>query len=80
MTGVLALACFLSGFIAAWLLRTTSAMAQASWSQERLQRKIQYWQDEAIHARTVAEQVIRQLAVCTGREPEAPDWPTVGLG
>jgi hypothetical protein len=79
MTGVLALACFVSGFIAAWLLRTVYVMALISRSQERMQRKVHYWQDEAIHARTVAEQHIRLLAASTGGEPEPPDWPA-GIG
>jgi hypothetical protein len=75
MTGVLALACFATGFIAAWLLRTIFVMAQISWSQERMQSKIRYWQGEAVHARTVAERLRRQLAASAGREPEPPDWP-----
>ena len=80
MTGILALACFVSGFIAAWLLRTIFVMAQISWSQERMQRKVRYWQGEAIHARAVAEQLRLQLAASAGREPEPPDWPTTGIG
>jgi hypothetical protein len=40
-----------------------------------MERKVRYWQGEAIHARTVAEQSLRQLAASTGREPEPPDWP-----
>jgi uncharacterized membrane protein YciS (DUF1049 family) len=80
MTGVLGLACFVTGFIAAWLLRTIFIMARISWSQERMQRKVRYWQGEAIHARAVAEQLIRQLAVSTGRESEPPDWPAAGIG
>jgi hypothetical protein len=80
MTGVLALACFVTGFAAAWLLRTIVVMAQISWSQERMQRKIRYWQGEAIHARGLAEQLVSQLAVSTGREGESPDWPAAGIG
>jgi hypothetical protein len=57
MTEILALACFVTGFIAAWLLRTILLMAQISWSQDRMQRKVRYWQGEAIHARSVAEQL-----------------------
>jgi hypothetical protein len=45
-----------------------------------MQRKVRYWQGEAIHARAVAEQLIRQLAVSTGRESEPPDWPAAGIG
>lgn len=78
MTAVLALGCFVTGFIAGWLLRTIFVMAQISWSQERMQRKVRYWQGEAIHARVIAEQRARQLAASTGRAPEPPDWPPAG--
>jgi hypothetical protein len=56
MTAILALACFITGFIGAWLLRTTFCMAQISWSQERMQRKVHYWQEEAIRARIQIQQ------------------------
>jgi hypothetical protein len=75
MTGVLALACFGTGFAVAWVLRTAFKMAEMSWWQERMQRKVRYWQGQAIHARAVAEVLIRQLAAITGQEPAAPDWP-----
>ena len=75
MTGVLALGCFVAGFAAAWILRTALKMAEMSWWQERMQRKVRYWQAEAIHARAVAELLIAQLAAATGQEPAAPDWP-----
>ena len=44
MTGLLALACFTTGFIVAWLLRTILVMAQISWSQAQMQQKVRYWQ------------------------------------
>ena len=75
MTGMLALACFVTGFIVAWLLRTGYVMAQISWAQEQTQRKVRYWQSEAIHARSVAESVLRQLEAGTGRSAEPTDWP-----
>jgi hypothetical protein len=62
MIGVLALGCFVTGFIAAWVLRTGFVMTQISWAQERMERKVRYWQGEAIHARAVAEPALRQLA------------------
>jgi hypothetical protein len=39
-----------------------------------MQRKVRYWMGEAAHARNVAEELIYQLAACTGRDPEPPDW------
>lgn len=80
MTGILALACFLTGFITAALLREIAVAARISWSQERMQRKVRYWMSEAAHARNVAEQLICQLAVCTCQDPEPPDWPPLAAG
>jgi len=51
MIAMLALACFATGFVTAWLLRTGFVMTQISWAQERMERKVRYWQGEAIHAR-----------------------------
>lgn len=75
MTGIVALGCFVIGFIVAWLLRTGYVMTQVSWAYEQMERKVRYWQGEAMHARAVAENVLRQLAASTGRPPEPPDWP-----
>jgi hypothetical protein len=80
MTGMLALGCFVTGFVAAWLLRTGFVMTQISWAQEQMERKVRYWQGEAIHARAVAEQAFRQLAAGTGRDPEPTDWPRPDIG
>ena len=74
MTGVLALGCFVGGFAVAWVVRTAFMMAEASWWQERMQRKVRYWQVETFHARAVAELLIGELAVATGRQPAVPDW------
>jgi len=75
MIGVLALGCFVTGFITAWVLRTGYVMTQISWAQERMEHKVGYWQGEAIHARSVAENVLRQLEAGTGRPAEPADWP-----
>ena len=75
MTGIVALACFATGFVTAWLTRTGFAMTQLSWTQERMERKVRYWKGEALYARTVAGDALRQLADITGRVLESPDWP-----
>jgi hypothetical protein len=77
---ILAVASFLTGFVLAVLLRETAVSAQISRSQERMQRQVRYWMGEAAHAREVAEQLIYQLAACTGRDPEPPDWPPLTSG
>jgi hypothetical protein len=75
MIGMLALGSFTTGFIAAWILRTAFKMAEISWWQERMQRKVRYWEDEAVRARHSAEHLVRQVAVLTGQEPESlDDW------
>jgi hypothetical protein len=55
-------------------LRTGFVMTQISWAQERMERKVRYWQGEAVHARAVAEPALRQLAAHAGRAPEPTDW------
>jgi hypothetical protein len=79
VTGILALGCLLTGFAVGWVLRTALKMAEISWWQERMQRKVRYWQGEAMHARVVAESLIRELAVVTRRPPQPPDWPQASV-
>jgi hypothetical protein len=61
VTGTVAVACFVTGLITGWLLRTVVVMAEISRSQERMQDKVRYWQSEAIHARHLAKRLARQL-------------------
>jgi hypothetical protein len=75
VTGILALACFVTGFIVAWLLRTGYVMAQTTWVKEQMEQKVRYWQSEAIHARIIAGEARCQLAAITGQAPEPADWP-----
>lgn len=75
VTGILALACFVTGFIVAWLLRTGYVMAQTSWAKEQMEHKVRYWQSEAIYARIVAGDARCQLAAITGQAQEPADWP-----
>ena len=74
MTAELALACLLSGFVAGWLLRSIFIVAELSRMQERMQRKINHWQRETARARSMAEQLARQLAARTGHLPYDQDW------
>jgi hypothetical protein len=72
VTGILALACFATGFIVAWIVRTGYVMTQISWTSKH---KVRYWQSEAMYARDVAGDALRQLAALTGEAPEPPNWP-----
>jgi hypothetical protein len=78
VTGILALACFVTGFIVAWVLRTGYVMAQISWTSQQMEHKVRYWQSEAIYARNVAGDALCQLAAITGQGPEPPGWPGPG--
>jgi hypothetical protein len=74
VTGMLALACFVTGFIVAWLARTGYVVAQISWANKHMEHKVRYWQSEAMYARGVAGDALRHLAAITGEAPEPPDW------
>ncbi|MGC1287506.1 MAG: hypothetical protein WA895_31680 [Streptosporangiaceae bacterium] len=45
------------GLFLGWLLTTTFAVAAISRAQERMQRKVRYWQAQTARARTKAEQL-----------------------
>jgi hypothetical protein len=61
MIGTVAAACFVTGLITGWILRTGVLMAEISHIQEQMQNKIRYWQSETFHARNRAESFARQL-------------------
>jgi hypothetical protein len=69
------MACLVTGFIAGWLLRSVFIMTEICRLQERMQRKINYWQRETARARSIADQLARQLAAHTGHLPDDQDWP-----
>jgi hypothetical protein len=75
VTGILALACFATGFIVAWIARTGYVMTQISWTSKHMEHKVRYWQSEATYARDVAGDALRQLAALTGEATEPPGWP-----
>lgn len=75
MTDILPLGCFVAGFIVAWLLRTGYVMAKLSWGQEQMEHKVRYWQGEALHARAVADHLLRQLEASTGQPPGPANRP-----
>ena len=80
MIAVVGLACFVTGFVSAWLLEMVYGSASMSRSQERMQRKVRRWQDEAKYFRSRAEQCEGDLALFTGQGPETPDWPDSDVG
>jgi hypothetical protein len=74
MIAALSLACLVGGFFAGWLMRTIFVMAEISRSQERMQRKVHYWQSEAARARTISDQLARRL-VAEADPPPGGAWP-----
>jgi hypothetical protein len=70
--GTVVVACFVTGLITGWLLRTVVVMAEISRSQEQMQDKVRYWQSEALHARHLAKRLARQLRAL-GYPPHADD-------
>lgn len=63
---------FLIGWFLGWLLTKTYAVAAISRSQERMQRKVRYWQTETISARMESERLARLLGAYDVRPKPAP--------
>jgi len=64
---------FAIGLFLGWLLTTTFAVAAISRSQERMQRKVRYWQAETAGARMEAERLAR-LMQAHGVRPTPASW------
>ena len=75
MNAGLAAACLVTGLIAGWLLRSVMVMAAISRSEDRMQKKVRYWQSEAMYARNIAERLARQVRALGGSPPDKPDRP-----
>ena len=75
MTAGVALACLITGLIAGWLLRSAFIRAEISRMLEPMRQEVNYWRRETTRARSIADQLARQLASYTGHLPTDPDWP-----
>jgi hypothetical protein len=75
MTGLVAAACFVTGLVTGWLLRTVVVMAEISRSQEWMQEKIRYWQSETLYARHQAERLASRLRAFEYGLPDTRDEP-----
>ncbi|HET9894163.1 MAG TPA: hypothetical protein VFQ44_04460 [Streptosporangiaceae bacterium] len=75
MTGPFALGCFVTGFVIAWLVQTGYVTTQVSLAREQAEHKVRYWQSEAIYARGVAGDALRQLAAIAGHASPPEDRP-----
>jgi hypothetical protein len=74
VTVVLPLAAgFVLGLFLGWLLTTTVVLAAISRSQDRMQRKVLYWQARTASARAEAER-LTQLLEAHGLQPKPGSW------
>jgi hypothetical protein len=75
MNEILAIVGLVAGFATGWLVRTISALSAISRAQERMQRKVRYWQSEAVQARSIIDHLRRLLAASgiSADEPAGPD-------
>jgi hypothetical protein len=60
---ILAISFFVGGFFVGWLFLTIIVMARISRVQERMERKVHYWQSEASAARVIAEKLSSRITV-----------------
>jgi hypothetical protein len=72
---IFAVVTLIFGFATGWLLRAIFALAAISRVQERMQRKVRYWQSEAARARYIVDHLRRLLAAneVSTDEPVGPD-------
>jgi len=74
MTAMLPIAAgFAIGLFLGWLLTTTFAVAAISRAQERMERKVRYWQAETASARMEADRLAR-LMEAHGIRPTPASW------
>jgi len=74
VTALLAAAAGLvTGMFLGWLLTTTVVLAAISRSQQRMQRKVLYWQARAAKARSEAER-LTDLLEAHGLQPNPGSW------
>ena len=78
MNAILALGCLAVGFFVGWLWQAIIVVAQISRSQERMQRKVRYWQSEATHARAIADHLAKRLAASESLPSDGRHWHPPG--
>jgi hypothetical protein len=66
-------AAFVIGLLIGWVLTVVYAVAAISRSQERMERKVRYWQGETAKARMEAERLAR-LMEAHGVRPTPASW------
>jgi hypothetical protein len=75
VTAVLAAASVTMGLVLGWWITAVIAAAVISYSQERAQRKVRYWQAETARARAIADRLTREAAAREKLPSECEGWP-----
>jgi uncharacterized membrane protein len=63
------------GFAVGWVLTMVLNSAAMSHSQERMERRVRYWQAETAQARDKAERLARAVGLPADLPPEGGGWP-----
>jgi hypothetical protein len=71
MTGIVVVAGLLVGLLLGWCVTMVITLATVSRSQERMQRKVRYWQAETARAQAEADRLAG--AAASRRMPTGPD-------
>jgi hypothetical protein len=75
MIGILAAASIIIGVILGWWIAMVFTTAVGSFSQERMQRKVRYGQDETARTWTVADWLADETPATEPSAPGREDWP-----
>jgi hypothetical protein len=75
MIGILAAASIVIGVILGWWIAMVCTTAVASFSQERIQRKLRFGPDETARTWTVADWLADETPASEHPAPGREDWP-----
>jgi hypothetical protein len=78
VTAITALVSIGMGLVIGWCITAVVTSASISHSQERMQRKVRYWQAEAARARAEAEQLAREVSAREALPVGRDDLPQTG--
>ena len=72
MTGIVVVASTIMGLFLGWCVTMVVTLSMVSRSQERMQQKVRYWQDETARAQTEADW-LAGAAASPRKMPPGPD-------
>jgi hypothetical protein len=76
MIAGIVMASVVTGVLVGWWTTMVISSAAISYSQQRMQRKVRYWQAETVRARIQAKAA--RLVRDDTSPPERRDWPQAG--